>query len=421
METFEPGITCPFTTHSFQVGEKGMKCLSCQRVVQTHALEEKILNGTVLCYCNNPNFVEAVASSSTPITRLGNNRRQTHQLPVTSNNSRSQLNWRDTVSNNTQRPSTNSISNSRSGISGSSSSRSTIPHSSSSNSGFWVVALLVFCSVGTIWGTTPFGKQLANQIQNTISRTFSNSTKKPNVIKAESALKDLYAKETGVPIDSVECPENANLKAGGTFDCQASAEDVNFRIQVKMENDKGKFDSKTRGLLILSKIEDLIKKTVKEKAGLDINVDCGGKLRAAKPGDIFTCQLKDTRNNTRDARVSVKDEQGSINFSINSKQNTSRLNSSQNTTRWNFPQPHCGDDNPSNQQKFYPVFVNTTNQNTLNYVQNNYCNDAFIVYRKLAQRQSIQVASFLTKSTADELVEILNKDPKIGNGEVGVP
>lgn len=419
METFEPGITCMFTHHSFQVGESGMKCLNCQRVVQTHTHEEKIQNRTALCYCNNPNFVEAVASSSTPTTRLGNNRRQAHQPQVISNNSRSQLNWRDTSSNNTQIPSTNYNSNSRAGISGSSNSRSTIPHSSSSNSGFWVIALLVFCGVGTIWGTTPFGKQLASQIQNTISRTFSNSTKKPNVIKAESALKDLYTKQTGVPVDSVECPENANLKAGGTFECQATAEDVNFRIQVKMENDKGKFDSKTRGLLILSKIEDLIKKTVKEKAGLDINVDCGGKLRAAKSGDIFNCHLKDTRGRTTAALASVKDEQGNI--SINFPKNTSRVNSLQNTTRWNFPQPHCGDDNPSNQQNFYPVFINTTNQNTLNYVQNNYCNDAFIVYRKLSQRQSIQVASFLTKSTADEFVEILNKDPKIGKGEVGVP
>lgn len=148
------------------------------------------------------------------------------------------------------------------------------------------------------------------------SPTATSSTKNPNVQKAEAALKGLYTQQAGVPIDSVKCPEDANLKTGGTFECQAKAQDVNFKIQVKMENDKGNFDSKTQGLLILTKIEDLIKKTIKEKANLDVTADCGGKLRAAKTGDTFNCQVKDPKGQTKEAKVTVKDEQGNINVSL---------------------------------------------------------------------------------------------------------
>jgi hypothetical protein len=83
-----------------------------------------------------------------------------------------------------------------------------------------------------------------------------------------------------------------------------------------MENDKGNFDSSTKGLLILTKIEDLIKKTVKEKANIDVTADCGGKLRASKPGDSFTCQVKDTKGQSKEAKVTVKDDQGNINVKL---------------------------------------------------------------------------------------------------------
>jgi hypothetical protein len=83
-----------------------------------------------------------------------------------------------------------------------------------------------------------------------------------------------------------------------------------------MGNDQGNFDSNTKGLLILSKIEDLIKRTVKERANVDVTADCGGKLRPAIPGDSFTCQVKDTQGETRNAQVTVKDEQGNINVKL---------------------------------------------------------------------------------------------------------
>lgn len=144
----------------------------------------------------------------------------------------------------------------------------------------------------------------------------SSSTQSSNVKKAEEALKRLYTEKAGVPIDSVTCPETAELKPGGTFECQATAQDVKFGIQVKMETKEGSFDSKTKGLLVLSKIEDLLQKTVKEKAKLDVTADCGGKIKSAKTGDSFTCQVKNKEGQAREATVTVKDEQGNINIKL---------------------------------------------------------------------------------------------------------
>ncbi len=150
----------------------------------------------------------------------------------------------------------------------------------------------------------------------TKSSDTSSPTKNSDVKKAEDALKSLYSKQAGVPIESVKCPESTSFKVGSTFECQAKAQGVNFGIQVKMENDKGNFDSSTKGLLILTKIEDLLKKTVKEKANIDVTADCGGKLRAAKTGDSFTCQVKDTKGQSKEATVTVKDDQGNINVKL---------------------------------------------------------------------------------------------------------
>lgn len=137
-----------------------------------------------------------------------------------------------------------------------------------------------------------------------------------NVRKMEQALQGLYRRQLGLPVDSVNCPNNVNLRAGGSFECRARAQGVNFGIQVKMEDNQGKFDSRTRGLLVLSKIEDLIQRTIKEKAGMNVTANCGNKLRAAVPGDTFNCQVKDPKGQTRNAQVKVKDELGNINVSL---------------------------------------------------------------------------------------------------------
>jgi hypothetical protein len=84
-----------------------------------------------------------------------------------------------------------------------------------------------------------------------------------------------------------------------------------------MENEQGKFNTKVKGLLLnLSKIEEKLQATLKEKAGTDVTADCGGKLRAAKTGDTFTCQLKNKEGQTRNVQITVKNEKGELNVKL---------------------------------------------------------------------------------------------------------
>jgi DNA gyrase/topoisomerase IV subunit B len=136
------------------------------------------------------------------------------------------------------------------------------------------------------------------------------------VQQAEQALKTLYTQQIGTPVESVNCPDNIKFQTGNAFECQATAQGVKFTIQVNMENDQGRFDSQTKGILILSRIEELLEKTVKEKAKIDVNADCGGRVRAAKAGETFTCEIKDNKGQSRKAQITVKDEIGNISVKI---------------------------------------------------------------------------------------------------------
>jgi hypothetical protein len=151
----------------------------------------------------------------------------------------------------------------------------------------------------------------------TTSPSAGHTTQGTKVAKAEAALKSLYTDQVGLAIESITCPQDANFKAGSIFECQAIAQDVKFGIEIKVENNQGRFDSKVKGkLLNLSKVEELLQKAFKDKAKLDVIADCGGKRRVSKVGDIFTCKVTDKQGKIRNAQVTVKDEKGNFNVKI---------------------------------------------------------------------------------------------------------
>ncbi len=88
---------------------------------------------------------------------------------------------------------------------------------------------------------------------------------------------------------------------------------------------------------------------------------------------------------------------------------------------WRFPRSSCGDRNYSGLQKFYPVYVNRTDINTLNYIKRNYCRDAFITVRKQSGKKSIQVVSFSDRRKAFTFAQILLNDSGVKSAEVGEP
>ena len=122
-------------------------------------------------------------------------------------------------------------------------------------------------------------------------------------------------------------------------------------------------------------------------------------------------RLTPVSNNTNQPRV--------VNNSASNISNSSHFVS--NSYNWRFPRSRCGDTNYSGLQNFYPVYVNRTDVNTLKYLKQNYCRDAFILTRKKSNRRSIQVASFSDRNKAFAFERILLNDSRVKSAEVGEP
>ncbi|WP_107667103.1 surface-adhesin E family protein [Cyanothece sp. BG0011] len=84
-----------------------------------------------------------------------------------------------------------------------------------------------------------------------------------------------------------------------------------------------------------------------------------------------------------------------------------------------YPKAACGDPAPytEGRHQLYPVFVDYSPE-TLRYINNNLCRDAFKT-RRQDGRLSIQVASFTTRSNAEEFANFVQE--QLGNSEVGNP
>ncbi len=97
---------------------------------------------------------------------------------------------------------------------------------------------------------------------------------------------------------------------------------------------------------------------------------------------------------------------------------TSAQLQTQNFNNYDFPLDFCGDKDPGSANTWYPVYVDDTQEN-FNIIRSNYCQDAIRKYRQQEQFYSIQVASFINESQAEQFANLMQA--KIGSGEVGEP
>ncbi|PSB28038.1 DUF4333 domain-containing protein [Stenomitos frigidus] len=142
------------------------------------------------------------------------------------------------------------------------------------------------------------------------------TSKSPATKDLESRLSKAFTDTTKVPLDSVDCPVQFDVKAGNRFNCQATSEGQNFAIAVELTNPDGQFQWNTKSLLVLSKLEQFIQTRIRDKGGPDVTANCGGKIRVAQPGDTFECKVTGAQAQSRSAQVKVKDEQGSVDISL---------------------------------------------------------------------------------------------------------
>lgn len=151
------------------------------------------------------------------------------------------------------------------------------------------------------------------------SPAVSPNANKPEAVKSlEGKIGSTVGPVIGVPVQRVNCPAQIEIKTGNRFDCEGTADGKSFVISIELTDDNGQFNWSTRQLLLMPRLEAFIQRRIKEKSGIEVTATCGGKLRVAKPGNVFECKVLDAQNQSRSARVTVKDEQGSVDISLQS-------------------------------------------------------------------------------------------------------
>jgi len=135
------------------------------------------------------------------------------------------------------------------------------------------------------------------------------------------SVSDGINSQLSLPIATVTCPtESRAAKAGDTFECIANPKDGGkLTVKVTQNDDKGNINwevVKTEGLLDLALTEKAIADGMKEQAGVDATVACGGKLRPAKPGETFECQAKTQDRGDATIVVTMKDTEGNISWAV---------------------------------------------------------------------------------------------------------
>jgi hypothetical protein len=144
---------------------------------------------------------------------------------------------------------------------------------------------------------------------------------KPESVRAvETTLAGLVGKAGNLTIQSVDCPATlaAPTQAGSpatvpkTYECQINSDAGAFVVVVEPTNDPQKFRWGTKGMLLLSKLNDFIQKSAESKNIGKVSVDCGGKIRPAKAGETFDCKVTDEKGAVRTIKVTVRDEAGNV-------------------------------------------------------------------------------------------------------------
>lgn len=127
--------------------------------------------------------------------------------------------------------------------------------------------------------------------------------------------------QLGLAITSVACPPDARpVKAGDAFECVATpAEGGRLVVTVTQEDDQGNINWKvttTEGLLDLQLVEASVRDGLKQQAGVEATVSCGGRWKGARPGEVFECRATAPDGQEATVAVTTTDAEGNISWAV---------------------------------------------------------------------------------------------------------
>jgi hypothetical protein len=163
-------------------------------------------------------------------------------------------------------------------------------------------------------GSTPASPSSASETAVSASGTV-HSTLAPEAAtqRVEQAIAQNLPREIGIPLQSVSCPPQKTLEPGKVFDCHAQIAQGRFPVRVTVKDDTGNLNFKTRQILHLSRAENQLQQSIKQRDKLDVKADCGAKVKLfQKVGETFNCKLKTPTGQVGSATITAISEEGKV-------------------------------------------------------------------------------------------------------------
>lgn len=137
--------------------------------------------------------------------------------------------------------------------------------------------------------------------------------------KAEKEIAVGFTEQTGIAVESVDCPEDVPLEQGVTFECEVvSQTNQKIIVAVTQTDEEGNINWQTNGGLIsLVILEPQIQNWIAQQFNLRATVDCqGDRFLIAHTGEQFLCDATAESGQKGRVEVTVQDEQGNVTWTL---------------------------------------------------------------------------------------------------------
>lgn len=133
----------------------------------------------------------------------------------------------------------------------------------------------------------------------------------------ESTIKEQFADQAGIPVRSVDCPQNVAIKVGSKFNCTVKAANgKTIEAIATQTNEQGGFSwNATSGLISYDKVEGLIKTGLQNQESLTVTPNCGTpqtRYIIAYSGEKFSCSATDSNGRKIPISVAVQSDDGQV-------------------------------------------------------------------------------------------------------------
>jgi len=137
--------------------------------------------------------------------------------------------------------------------------------------------------------------------------------------EGEKAIAKWLSEQLGIDSTEVHCPTDIPRKKEKSFKCTATAEGGELTIRVTQIDDDGhtRFGtSDIDGVIVSARLEDQIEQAFRDRADMDVTVDCGRRHRVAVPGQTFNCEVENRKGEEEAIAIRVEDRIGNVSWRL---------------------------------------------------------------------------------------------------------